>query len=347
MKKYLNSQTTRPMAWIGTLSVIFASLATGCAMEAGTDGSEAEPEDAADFDVEYADLQVFKDTNRKLIRDSEEELVDKVWGEDTDNSGKVRVRVYECSGYGQHVQVNCSVGEDEVVVGGGAWADYGNGPGALLTGSFPESNDLETWVGRSKDHNGGNAHTLRTYAIGMRLTGVDRATLKSKTILRTKTSGSAPHPGTSVSLPDGYTLIGGGARVNWTGNGNLLTESYPTNNTTWKVASKDHYGDSPATITAYAIGITTGTISGFGKLQIQQRSDSSSAAGGVATATRTPSSGWATTCAGGRSTHVDPGRLLFQMMPSENDEVITSSKDHQHGASGTVYAYLLEARKAP
>jgi hypothetical protein len=35
------------------------------------------------------------------------------------------------------------------------------------------------------------------------------------------------------------------------------------------------------------------------------------------------------------------------MMPSENDEVITSSKDHQHGASGTVYAYLLEARKAP
>src|SRR5215469_2593426 len=40
-------------------------------------------------------------------------------------------------------------------------------------------------------------------------------------------STSAPHPAAHVTVPPGYKLVGGGARVNWSGAGNLLTASYP------------------------------------------------------------------------------------------------------------------------
>ena len=40
-----------------------------------------------------------------------------------------------------------------------------------------------------------------------------------------------------------------------TGPGNLLTKSYPENDHTWSASSKDHKELSPATITAYAIGL--------------------------------------------------------------------------------------------
>lgn len=292
------------------------------------------------------DVEIFENTNRRLVRDSfDSEIVDKVWGEDQDSSGLVRIRVYECTGYASVPEVHCGVDPDEVLVGGGAWADYGNGWGAFLTASYPENNDLETWVARSKDHLQANQHTLHSYAIGMTLQGVDRTTLKSKMTLKTLTSGSDHHPGVSLSVPAGFAIIGGGARVNYQGAGNMLTESYPTNATTWKVGSKDHNASDPSTITAFAIGIATGNIPGFGTLDMQQRNSSSAAQQGVATATKNATSGWATTCAAGRSTYSGAGRMLFRMMPTEDDNIQASSKDHVNTDSGSVWAYSLEARK--
>ena len=40
-----------------------------------------------------------------------------------------------------------------------------------------------------------------------------------------------------------------------TGPGNLLTSTYPENDHTWFASSKDHFKNSAATITAYAIGL--------------------------------------------------------------------------------------------
>ncbi|WP_428261095.1 hypothetical protein [Haliangium sp.] len=267
------------------------------------------------------------------------------WGEDTDASGQVHIRIYECEAYAQHPVVHCGVDADEVLVGGGAWADYGAGPGALLTASYPESNDLETWVGKSKDHESVNPHTLHVYAIGMRLTGVSRSTLKSHLILKASTSGSGSHPSHTVSLPAGYQVIGGGARVNWSGSGNLLTESYPYNGTTWKVKSKDHLVSSPATITAYVIGVTTGNIPGFGSLRTQVRNASTYAAGYEGTVTKNPTSGWATTCAAGRASWSGAGRMLTKMMPTTTDSIEVSSKDHAFVSSGTTWAYAIEVQK--
>jgi hypothetical protein len=57
-----------------------------------------------------------------------------------------------------------------------------------------------------------------------------------------------------VTLAPGWTLSGGGAFDHWSGNGNLLTASYPVGRT-WFAAGKDHVHASPANLTAYVIGI--------------------------------------------------------------------------------------------
>jgi vibriolysin len=49
-------------------------------------------------------------------------------------------------------------------------------------------------------------------------------------------------------------LSGGGALDDWSGNGNLLTASFP-NGAGWSAAGKDHEVASPAALTAYAIGL--------------------------------------------------------------------------------------------
>jgi hypothetical protein len=61
---------------------------------------------------------------------------------------------------------------------------------------------------------------------------------------------------TEVAVETGYTLIGGGARVNWSDPGNLMTACYPIfDQNRWVAASTRHRRRSDATITAYAIGV--------------------------------------------------------------------------------------------
>jgi hypothetical protein len=57
-----------------------------------------------------------------------------------------------------------------------------------------------------------------------------------------------------VQLDPGWVLSGGGALDDWTGDGNLLTGSFPQGHG-WIAAGKDHKISSPAAITAYAIGL--------------------------------------------------------------------------------------------
>ncbi|MEA2756995.1 MAG: hypothetical protein QOJ54_3284 [Aliidongia sp.] len=73
--------------------------------------------------------------------------------------------------------------------------------------------------------------------------------------LFTATSGSAPHPSVEVSVPSNFKIIGGGAIDNWSGQGNLLTASYPKGLNSWFAAGKDHEFPSPSTITAFAIAL--------------------------------------------------------------------------------------------
>jgi hypothetical protein len=137
------------------------------------------------------------------------------------------------------------------LTGGGAFVDYGSGPGNLLTGSFP--NSPSSWQAQSKDHIDPDPASITSYVIGIR----HRSGKKVRGHIQNSTGSMAPHPTAMVCLNPVWTLSGGGARDNWEGEGNLLTGSYPQQGSCWVANGKDHIDSSPATITAYVIGIRT------------------------------------------------------------------------------------------
>ena len=69
------------------------------------------------------------------------------------------------------------------------------------------------------------------------------------------TGGLAQHPSVELDLPQGHKIIGGGATDHWSGQGNMLTASYPRSTTSWFAAGKDHEVASPATISAFVLAI--------------------------------------------------------------------------------------------
>jgi hypothetical protein len=147
-----------------------------------------------------------------------------------------------------HPQAVATLRPGYVMTGGGAFVDY-HGAGNLLTASYPSSDS--TWQANSKDHDVSDPSQITAYVIG----------IKHRTILHrvqhniaSFTGATAPHPTAQVQVTAGFTMCGGGASDNWTGDGNLLTASYPQT-PFWMAAGKDHIHSDPSTITAYVIGI--------------------------------------------------------------------------------------------
>lgn len=182
----------------------------------------------------------------------------------TDWSGTVTTRVWACltAGHGGvpavHAPVaQCRVADDEVLVGGGATASF-DGPGALLTASYPaDPRNLTTWEARSKDHGAADPHHLIVYAVGLRLQGVSRATLLSNMFVNQMSQGPASHPMANAgAFPADILALGDGAIVDWRGAGNMLTW------TAGGAFAKDHVWADPSVITHYQIGINR-TIPGF------------------------------------------------------------------------------------
>ena len=136
------------------------------------------------------------------------------------------------------------------VVGGGARSNA-TAYGSLLTSTQPSPGG---WSGESKDHQFADPTTLSLFAVGLS----DPADDWDIGIFQA-TSPPTNHPSVSVTLPAGYVLTGGGCTDNWAaapgGAGNLLTASYPSSATTWQCDGKDHAVASPATITAFIVGI--------------------------------------------------------------------------------------------
>ena len=70
-------------------------------------------------------------------------------------------------------------------------------------------------------------------------------------------SDSSDEPWATVSIPDGYLLTGGGARISSadSGAGVVLFSSYPSSNNTWKAVAHQHISPGTGKVTAYAIGV--------------------------------------------------------------------------------------------
>ncbi|MEP0919350.1 hypothetical protein NC981_21195 [Leptolyngbya sp. DQ-M1] len=168
---------------------------------------------------------------------------------DPNNEWEVEIES-EPSGPEHHPGSVATLLSEYILTGGGAQAHWTT-EGSLLTASCPQGS--QSWKASSKDHEYPEAVLITAYAIGIRpRNGAQNPEMK----IFPKTSPAEQHPSVDVPVEPGYTLVGGGAQVNWTGHGNLLTASYPSEDgTAWQVSSKDHINASPATITGYAIGV--------------------------------------------------------------------------------------------
>lgn len=142
-----------------------------------------------------------------------------------------------------------------ILTGGGARTNP-TAIGHLLTSSYPQTRDL--WAVSSKNHIVQEENTVDAYALGLR----SRTGRTLRSAIFSVTSGTAVHPTARAYLPPPYAVVGGGALVNYARPGALLTASIPEADG-WRASAKDHAAYSPATITAYVIGLADTTTEGI------------------------------------------------------------------------------------
>lgn len=266
--------------------------------------------------------------------------------EQTDASGKVTIAVFErTSGVlsGHNANFAVSVPADYVVIGGG-----GEGKGApvgnLLTASYPNA-DLSAWLVSTKDHIDPDPVRVRAWAIGLRVQGLSAAQLRAQIFTSNATSNYAAHPDATASLPAGYVLLGGGFRANWSGVGSLGTASAPVAANGWRARAKDHGQSSPATVTAYAIGLPA-SIAGIGSFESAIASSLSGYAAHPSTSAGTLS-GYALSGCGAFVNWSGAGNLLWKIKPvgtGATSGCEVASKDHRTSSPASIYGYAIGLR---
>jgi hypothetical protein len=224
------------------------------------------------------------------------------------------------------------VRNQELLCGGALdnWKDSGN----LLTASFPESDN--TWRGSGKDHVAGAPASISAFALAV----YDPDDIWESRIFQSRPSPSSAHPEQDVAVEPGYVMVGGGAWVDWTGEGNLLVASHPApeNKTTWHAQSKDHVKSSPARITAYAVGLKCKAegVKLQSAIAIAKSNKSSRPQAAAA-----PPAGYKMVGGGAALTFDKAGMLLTASYPNENNQWEGRGKDHLEGDNGIVTVYCI------
>jgi hypothetical protein len=169
---------------------------------------------------------------------------------------------------------SASVPAGFITLSGGAhgWGPWGNGQ--YLTASYPnvlrnlcrpwpceQQYSVTGWTGISKDHGVSVPGNVSPYLFAIKSQfSIGGSTYHVVGSVTAAASAVAEHPSATVAgLPGEYALTGIGAYVDWQPYGwagNLIWKLLPRPDIAGaEVASKDHGYYSPATITAYAIGI--------------------------------------------------------------------------------------------
>jgi len=191
---------------------------------------------------------------------------------------------------------------------------------------------------------------LVAYAIGI----YDPANELDVQVFESAQSNFTHWPSASVTIPDGYSLTGGGADIRYSVN-TYLTESYPdpTSSRTWVVRAKDHIVNSLSTISAWAIGVKSNNpkklsfTSSAGKIS----ATSEIVAHPTMTVTINPSAGQFLTGGGAKTEYVDyehGGNLIWETAPvfDENGRGIgwsAASKDYDASDPAAITVYAIYA----
>lgn len=264
---------------------------------------------------------------------------------DTYFVGPLRLQLLKAiSGCAEHPTVSLTAPARTVILGGGAFVDWDgpcsppNSAGNLLTAMHPD-NSGTTWVVASKDHIDVSVARIIAYAIVAQMQDGTPIPAGAYQIV-SGTSAVAAHPTLQVDLPAGYIAVGGGARVNYTGVGNMLYESYPvTGLGGWVASGKDHLQSDPASITVWAIGLSTSFLGQYGLHVSSYNSTSSPIANHPRQTFVIPN--FRLTGAGARDNWSGVGNLLTASFPSDRQTVVAEGKDHIQEDPSTITAYAI------
>ncbi|MFE3784666.1 DUF2625 family protein [Amycolatopsis sp. NPDC059090] len=267
-----------------------------------------------------------------------------------DERRKVTVGIFRQESRGacrSHIDLPATVAGDMVVVGGGgvSWnpGDPAAPNGTLLTTSGPNA-DLDAWLVSSKDHHYHEPHMTVAYATGLAIEGMTREELRDAIYVGTAQA-YGNRPEATAAVPEGFVLIGGGARVDVVaGDGNLLTASFPSGDRSWTARAKDHLHESNATLTVFALGLRENLPVGHVEVAIASQ-DSPVVPHPVATAVLSESYA---VVGGGADVHWHgAGSLLWRLEPSASAGRLgftAGAKDHERPDPSSLTAYVLGIR---
>jgi hypothetical protein len=265
--------------------------------------------------------------------------------------GAVHTRYYRCpyvasaTENGQRIaRASCTVDRSFALVGGGGDIGSQGSPGAMIYATYAALQG-KTWFVESKDQVQTFAHSLRAYAIGLRLDGLSRSSLETQIrVDRSEPIGPLAHPSASITVTADRLVVGGGARAFFGGAGQLVTENYPISNG-WRASSKDHQVSDPGFVQAYVLSLPkcpTGMSSPF-CLKTKVLLGQSTTGTGYREAILVNPENSLMTGIGSR-----PGgsnRLLHDIYPRVTsdgfDQAIVRYKDHLTAASGTAEVHLI------
>jgi hypothetical protein len=141
----------------------------------------------------------------------------------------------------------------------------------------------------------------------------------------------------SLTVPNGYKILCGGAYVNFSGVGNMLTASYPSNTRTWYASQKDHHEESSGYLTLYAMAV----YDPFNLLDVNITEKTSAAKTSAPFITVKPPYGYALVGGGSRVNYSGYGNLLIASVPQGDGSWYSMSKDHLQSDHADITGYCI------
>lgn len=151
------------------------------------------------------------------------------------------------------------------------------------------------------------------------------------------------YPKVEVNVPEGYKIIGGGAKVNWIHPGNHLIESYPESTQKWIASARESQAPAPSTINTWAIALEDPND----EWEVEIFQDTSDVRAHPNISKQIPENYILT--GGGAKTHkgeTNAGNFLTASFPRDSVTWEARSKDHNVSspASLTVYAIGIKPK---
>jgi hypothetical protein len=236
----------------------------------------------------------------------------------------------------EHPIARSSVPSGYKVIGGGALANWVE-PGSLLIASYPSNN---SWIAQSKSHVLGSLATMTAWAIGL-------YDPKDEWDVRIESASVAyqayARQSVTATLPEGYTMTGGGGVTSPEEPGILLTASYPSSNRGWTVNAQDHSVAATGQLTAYVIGVRprSGTAP-LGKVAAQVSAVQPHPAGGV----EIPAN-YILTGGGAQTSCPAAGNLLTASFPYTFTSWRGEAKDHIVSCPSSITVYAIGVLPTP